>query len=49
MKVDDNIVCEATTLHCCLNTEGKVISLKKVNPEAYELFLSYLTSVKDEK
>ena len=42
MKVNDALVCEATSTHCCLNTEGKIISLKREKPETFNLFLSYL-------
>ena len=37
MKVNDEIVCIATSEHCCLNREGKIASLKRENAELYEL------------
>lgn len=42
MKVNEVIVCVATSTHCCLNKNGKVISLKRERPELYELFLKHL-------
>ena len=42
MKVDGEIVFRGTSSHCCLNAEGKIISLKREKPEVYDLFLSYL-------
>ena len=37
MKVNDEIVCIATSEHCCLNKGGKVVAVKKQNPELYTL------------
>lgn len=40
MFVEGEIVCTANSVHCFINNEGKPISVKKVNLELYELFLS---------
>lgn len=37
MKVNDDIVCIATSEHCCLNKDGKISSLKRENIELYNL------------
>ena len=42
MKVEGEIVFKGTSSHCCLNKDGKIISLKREKPEVYELFLSFL-------
>ncbi len=42
MRVEDEIVFRGTSSHCCLNKDGKIISLKREKPEVYELFLSFL-------
>ena len=46
MRVKDEIVFKGTSSHCCLNQDGKIISLKREKPEIYELFLSYLETEK---
>ena len=33
---------EGTTSHCFLNSEGQVISLKRVNPELFETLLKFV-------
>ena len=40
MKVGDNVVCTATSTHCCLNKQGKILALGKEKPELYELLES---------
>ena len=42
MKVNSDVVFTATSTHCCLNKNGKVISLKREKPEVYELFEKFL-------
>lgn len=42
MKVNEEIVCIATSEHCCLNKDGKVIAVKKQNPELYNLLESLI-------
>lgn len=42
MKVNSDVVFTATSIHCCLNKNGKVISLKREKPEVYELFEKFL-------
>lgn len=39
MYVDGSIVCTAKSVHCFVNNQGKPVSVKKINPEIYELFL----------
>ncbi len=36
MKKGDVVVNEATSEHCFLDTEGKIVNMKKVKPEFYE-------------
>lgn len=36
MKKGDVVVNEATSEHCFLDTEGKIVNIKKVKPEFYE-------------
>ena len=38
MKVNDEIVCTGESVHCFLSRDGKVLSLKKIYPELYEIF-----------
>lgn len=42
MRVNEEIVCIATSEHCCLNKDGKVIAVKKQNPELYNLLESLI-------
>lgn len=44
MKVNDEIVCIATSEHCCLNKNGKITSLKRENAELYELLNSFIVN-----
>ncbi len=37
---DNVLVCTGKTEHCFLNDNGKVVSLKKCDPEMYEAFLA---------
>ena len=36
MRKEDVVVNEATSEHCFLDTEGKIVNIKKVKPELYE-------------
>lgn len=36
MKKGDVVVNEATSEHCFLDTEGRIVNMKKVKPEFYE-------------
>lgn len=36
MQKEDVVVNEATSEHCFLDTEGKIVNIKKVKPELYE-------------
>ncbi len=40
MYVKGSIVCTAKSVHCFVNNQGRPISIKKINSEIYELFLS---------
>ncbi|MBQ9845515.1 MAG: acyl-CoA thioesterase [Oscillospiraceae bacterium] len=41
-KSDGTPVCEAVSEHCFLNSEGKIISLKRTYPRIYESLCQYL-------
>ena len=36
MRKEDVVVNEATSEHCFLDTEGKIVNIKKIKPELYE-------------
>ncbi|MHA8111407.1 acyl-CoA thioesterase [Lactobacillaceae bacterium Melli_B4] len=36
MKVDDQLVCKATSEHCFLDDQGKIINVQKQVPEFYQ-------------
>lgn len=40
MTVNEAVVCTATSVHCFINQEGRPISIKKSNPELFELLSS---------
>lgn len=40
MRVDDTIVCTATSTHCFLTKDGKPAAIKRLSPEIYELLSS---------
>lgn len=40
MTVNGAVVCTATSVHCFINQEGRPISIKKSNPELFELLSS---------
>lgn len=42
MKKGDIVVNEATSEHCFLDTEGKIINVKKVKPEFYETLVNMI-------
>lgn len=42
MKKGDTVVNEASSEHCFLDTEGKIINIKKVQPEFYEALARYV-------
>lgn len=44
MKKGDVVVNEATSEHCFLDAEGKVLNIKKVKPELYETLTSFIRS-----
>ena len=44
MKKGDVVVSEATSEHCFLDAEGKVLNIKKVKPELYETLTSFIRS-----
>lgn len=42
MKKGDIVVNEATSEHCFLDTEGKILNMKKVKPEFYETLVKMI-------
>lgn len=42
MKKDDIIVNEARSEHCFLNTEGKIVNVKKEHPEFYQTLAAFV-------
>ena len=44
MRKGDVVVNEATSEHCFLDAEGKVLNIKKVKPELYETLTSFIRS-----
>lgn len=42
MKKGDIVVNEATSEHCFLDTEGKIVNMKKVKPEFYETLVKMI-------
>jgi len=40
MRVDKNIVCLATSVHCFVDENGRPISVKKACPELFDLLSS---------
>lgn len=42
MKCEEQIVCLANSLHCFINEKNRPISLKKSNPELFDLFSSLI-------
>ncbi len=40
MYLDDKLVCDGTSMHCFLNSEGRPVRLKKDYPDLYETFNS---------
>lgn len=42
MKKGDVVVNEATSEHCFLDTEGKIVNMKKVKPEFYETLVKMI-------
>lgn len=40
MRVDENIVCLATSVHCFIDENGRPISVKKACPELFDLLSS---------
>lgn len=42
MYVEGIVVCTAKSAHCFINKEGRPISVKKANPELYELLSSFI-------
>ena len=44
MRKGDVVVNEATSEHCFLDVEGKVLNIKKVKPELYETLTSFIRS-----
>ena len=41
MMRDDNLVCEATSEHCFLDRDGKILNIKRTHPDFYETLRSY--------
>ncbi len=42
MSVEGVVVCTARSVHCFIDKDGRPISVKKVNPELYELLSSFV-------
>lgn len=40
MYLDDKLVCDGTSMHCFLNSEGRPVRLKKDYPDLYDTFNS---------
>lgn len=41
-KTDGSVCCEGESEHCFIDSAGKIISLKRTNPEIYENLIKYL-------
>ena len=40
-KSDGTVVCEGTSEHCFLNSDGKIISLKREYPQIYDTIIQH--------
>lgn len=38
---DDTLVCEASSEHCFLDTQGRILNIKRSHPDFYETLASY--------
>ena len=41
-KADGTVACEGASEHCFMDTDGKIISLKRTKPEIYETLIKYI-------
>ena len=41
-KADGTVACEGASEHCFMDTDGKIISLKRAKPEIYETLIKYI-------
>lgn len=41
-KADGSVVFEGTSEHCFLDRDGKILSLKRVKPEIYNILVKYI-------